>query len=299
MGKKGKPRLKEEKPVTKEEAKIEEAKPEEREKKILVKKWKGKDWFNILAPEGFGRILVYQTPSTDPKNIIGRTLEVGVDELTGNQSRQHMKVKLVINKIDGKSALTEFGGFECVREHLLRMVRKRNQKVESIFDVVTKDDWLLKVKSLSVLNGNTTEEIQKRIRQVSENLVREEAKKFPMNDLLKKIIKTEIQMRIKKQGSKVYPVRFSEIARIKVLRSPEFKITKPPEKKPEKAKEEIKPEKAREKPKEEVTEKTKERIKKEKKKPKKEITKPETKKKKKEKEKSKERKTKKKPKKGK
>ena len=86
--------------------------------------------------------------------------------------------------------------------------------------------------------------VENRMRLFAMNFLNEFARKSNINDFVRKIISTEIQMRIKKEGSKIYPVRFSEIARIKVLRSPEFKATQP---KPEEKKE-VKPE---EKPKEE------------------------------------------------
>jgi len=71
-----------------------------------------------------------------------------------------------------------------------------------------------------------------------------------MRDFLKKIISTEIQMRIKREGSKIYPVRFSEVARIKVLRSPEFR-TKPEKPKEVKEKEQEEKPGKEEKPKKE------------------------------------------------
>ncbi len=247
---KSRPRLREEKPETKEARLDREATPEEKEEKIVVKKWKGKEWFNILAPAELGAKLIGQTPATDPKSIVGRNVEVSIGEITGDSKKEHMKVKLRINKIEGKTCLTSFNGFECVREHLMRMVRKRNQKVESIFDTNTKDGWFLKIKFLAILNGNTTATIQKGVREFVTKQIMDFTRNNTMRDFLKKIISTEIQMRIKREGSKIYPVRFSEVARIKVLRSPEFR-TKPEKPKEVKEKEQEEKPGKEEKPKKE------------------------------------------------
>ncbi len=242
-----------------------------------MKKWKGKDWFNILAPRELGAKLLGQTPTTDPKSLVGRNMEVGVPDITGDRSKYYMKVNVRINKIEGKTCLTSFNGFECAREHLLRMVRKRNQKVENVFDVVTKDGWLLRIKPWTILNGKPAASVESKMRMFTMNFFNEFAKKNNTSDLIRKVISTEIQMRIKKEGSKIYPVRFSEVARIKVLRSPEFKVAKPkPEEKP-KEKKEAKPEK-KEKPKEEKPETKKKEPVKETKKEKKKETKPKKKK---------------------
>jgi len=249
MGMKSKPRLKE---YGKETAKLNgEATPEGgEEKKIIVKKWKGKDWFSILAPAELGAKMLGQTPTTDPKTIMGRNIAIGVSDLVGDRSKYYMKINLRINKIEGKTALTVFNGFECIRERLMRMVRKRNQKVEGVFDVMTKDSWFLRVKPVTILNGNTTAAVQNKMRIFMREFLNDFSKNNKMSDILKKIISTELQMRIKREGSKIYPVRFSEIARIKVLKSPEIKYvaaTKPAEKKEEKPDKEVKEAKPAEK----------------------------------------------------
>jgi len=230
MGMKSKPRLREEKKESKEAKLDKEASPDEKEERIMVKKWKGKEWFNILAPGDLGAKLIGQTPTTDPKTIINRNIEVSIAELTGDNRKQHMKIRLRINRIEGKTCLTSFNGLESAREHKMRMVRKRNQKVESIFNTSTKDGWFLKTKFLVILNGNTTTTIQTKVRHFVAKQVMELTGKSTMKELLRRIISTEVQMKIKKEGSKIYPIRFSEVARLKVLRSPEFTVSEPREK---------------------------------------------------------------------
>ena len=219
-----------------------------------------------MAPRELGARLLGQTPTTDPKLLIGRNMDVGVPEITGDNSKYYMKVKVRINKIEGKTCLTSFNGFECAREHLMRMVRKRNKKVENVFDVVTKDGWLLRIKPWTVLNGRPASTVENKMRLFMMKFLNEFARENNMNDMFRKIISTEVQMRIKREGSKIYPVRFSEIARIKVLRSPEFKSTKPepeekkepkPEEKPKEEKKEAKKPEKKEEPEEEKPKETK------------------------------------------
>jgi small subunit ribosomal protein S3Ae len=228
MGMKNKPRLKEgEATEEKKSAKLEqEATPDQVEEKIQVKKWKGKDWFNILAPRELGAKLLGQSPATDPKSLIGRTMEVGAPEITGDNSKYYMKIAVKIISIDGKTCLTSFNGLECTKDHLLRMVRKRNQKVESIVDVVTKDGWILRVKPWTILNGKPPATVETNMRHLVANFFNDFASKNNMSEVVRKALTTEMQMMLKKSGSKVYPIRFSEIARIKVLKSPEFQPAK-------------------------------------------------------------------------
>jgi len=180
-----------------------------------------------LAPREFGAKLVGQTPATDPESLIGRSMEVGVPDITGDNSKYYMKLAVRIMKVEGKTCLTSFGGLECTRDHLLRMVRKRNQKVESIVDVVTKDGWVLRIKPWTILNGKPVSNIETKIRHFAKSFFNDFANKSDMGELIRKVLTTEMQMMFKKSGSKIYPVRFSEIARIKVLSSPEFHAARP------------------------------------------------------------------------
>jgi hypothetical protein len=59
------------------------------------------------------------------------------------------------------------------------------------------------------------------------NFFNDFASKSTMSEMVRKVLTTEMQMMLKKSGSKIYPVRFSEIARIKVLKSPEFHAARP------------------------------------------------------------------------
>lgn len=224
MGMKNKPKLKEDAEVQKKEATLEkEAKPEDTvEEKIQLKKWKGKDWFNILAPRDLGSKLLGQSPATDPKTLVGRTMEFGAAEITGDNSKYYMKLSVRIINVEGRTCLTSFNGFECTRDHLLRMVRKRNQKVETVIDVSTKDGWILRMKPWTILNGKPPTKVETKMRHFVMNFFNDAASKSNMNDMLRKILTTEMQMMLKKSGSKIYPIRFSEVARIKVLKSPEF-----------------------------------------------------------------------------
>jgi small subunit ribosomal protein S3Ae len=250
MGMKNKPRVKEE--AAKEEKKgarlEQEATPDQVEEKILVKKWKGKDWFNILAPRELGAKLLGQSPATDPKSLMGRNMEVGVPEITGDNSKYYMKVNIKITAIEGKTCLTSFNGLECTRDHLLRMVRKRNQKVESIVDVNTTDGWTLRIKPWTILNGKPPSTVETKVRHLVANFFNDFASKSTMNEMVRKVLTTEMQMMLKKSGSKVYPVRFSEIARIKVLKSPEFHAARPKAEGAEVVAEAAVEEKAEEKP---------------------------------------------------
>jgi ribosomal protein S3AE len=131
-----------------------------------------------------------------------------------------MKMFFKITDVDSRNAYTRFNGYATTAEYLYRVVRKRNQKVESTDNFDTKDGWKLQITSMAILNRNTESEIQKKVRSVMVRHIDETAKKSGMDDLVKKVLEGSLQREIRKLGSKIYPVRFCEIAKIEVAKAP-------------------------------------------------------------------------------
>jgi ribosomal protein S3AE len=185
----------------------------------VARKWKGKDWYVILAPKAFGGNTIAETPTLDPKSLIGRIVDVNLADLTGKSSKFYINMRFRINGIEDKNALTLFNGYYCLREHLFRAVRKRSQKVRTINNVETKDNWLLQVTTLIILNRNTDVTVQKKERKLIRDHLEDFARKSSLEDFVKATINGIIQKHIRKTGSKIYPVRFSEIESIEVLKT--------------------------------------------------------------------------------
>lgn len=242
----GAQKVKEEKPAEAKDEKVVEEKKEEKQEKPrterVTKKWRGKDWFTIVAPKSFGEKEIAETPATDPKTLMGRTIEVSVNDLLGQRGKDYQKLKFKVDRIENKVAYTVFNGYHVVREFLSRVVRKRLQKIEIIGDFKTKDEWLLHISALAIMNRNVERNIQTKVRLWVMDNIRQSTDNAGVDEFMKYIVAGTIQHRMKKQCSKIYPVRFFEIAKIQVARMPE---------KPEEPKTEGKTkEKIEEKPKE-------------------------------------------------
>jgi small subunit ribosomal protein S3Ae len=185
-----------------------------------IKKWKGKDWFAISAPKMFNSILLAETPAIDSSAIIGRKFDVNASYLTGQSSKYYMIIEFKVDSIEGKNATTRFDGYKCARDYLFHVVRKRTDKVRHIKQVETKDGWKLRVTALLILNRKTESKIKTKVRAIIDNALESEAKKSGIDNFIKEIISGTLQKEMKRLGNKVYPIRFSEIERIKVMKAP-------------------------------------------------------------------------------
>ncbi len=169
----------------------------------------------------FGERVIGETPATNPKCIVGRNISIGLPELTGQRGRDFYRVVLAIERIDNNCAYTRFNGYVTLKEHIMMVVRKRTQKIESIMDVTTKDGWKLHINSVAILNRNTEMSVKKKARAHIRDAMMESATNSGIEEFVRSVISSNLQRNIKKSGAKIYPVRFFEVLRIRVTGLPE------------------------------------------------------------------------------
>ena len=215
-------------------------------------KWKAKEWYTILAPEMFDRIRIGDTPTDDPKKLMGRIAEVTVQDLTGDLSKMHIKLQFRINDIQGFNAHTQFIGQNLTSDYIRRMTRRKRTKIDGTYDVYTKDKYLLRIKPMAIPEKRVQASQQTAIRAVMRKIIEETAKQKTIGEFVKMIISGEIVRNISIACKTIYPVKRIEIRKSEVLRMgilPEEKKVKVEEKEKE-VKSEEKEVKAEEKAKE-------------------------------------------------
>ncbi len=159
------------------------------------------------------------TPATDSKLVKGRVFEIPVSELTKDQSKYYMRIRLKAEEPVEKHVSTRFHSFFCVNEYVMRMGRKGLGKVPVFEDVETKDGWKLQVSVVVILNRRGNSEIKKKVRDFASKLLISKAKDLNHDEFVKASMAGVFQMKIKKGGSKIYPIRFVEVIKIETLKS--------------------------------------------------------------------------------
>ena len=172
-----------------------------------------------MSPKIFGEIVIAETPTTDPKTLIGRNLEINFTEIDSNSRNFHMKLAFKVTDISNDRAYTRFNGFNCTKDHLLRIVRKRSQKITLIKTFNTKDDWKLQITTTLILNRNTESTIRRKVRNEIATFLKSRLEKSTIDAFVKSITNNSLQKEIRKKINKIYPVRFSEIEKIEVLKA--------------------------------------------------------------------------------
>ena len=185
-------------------------------------KWKAKEWYNIHAPRMFNETVVGETPAADPELLIGRQVEVTVQELNDDFSKMHIKVIFSINAVDGHEAKTEFIGHSLTSEYVRRLTRRKKTKTDHVVDVKTADGYVLRIKTMSIAD--------RRIQASQEDAMRGKIKEFlvaygaqhKLAEIIKDIVITgDLAKETAKACHVIVPIKRIEIRKTEVLRKGE------------------------------------------------------------------------------
>lgn len=176
-----------------------------------------KQWYEIVTPEIFGNRVVGETLAVDPRQLVGRTINVNLLELSKNYSKFYVKVRLQIEKVDGNRAQTKLMGHDCMRERIYRMVQRHGRRVDAIQDVTTKDGVKLRVKTVFMLIKRVGASTKDATRKMMRDLVDEAAAKSSFDEFINTVITGDLQHKLKKDCSKIYPIGSIEIRKTEVM----------------------------------------------------------------------------------
>lgn len=190
------------------------------------KKKKQKIWYSLIAPSMFGRKKIGETPADDPEKVLGRTVEVSLQELTGDFAKAHLKVILKVVDIKGLEAHTVFIGHSTTTDYVKRMARRHKSKIDGVFDVTTKDGKRIRVKP-SAYTAKRIQTSQKRaIRAVMKQVIETMAQNNTLEDFVKFMLDGEIGKQTYKLAKPIYPVKRVEVHKSELLEVPKVEVKK-------------------------------------------------------------------------
>ena len=131
----------------------------------MGKKLRGKEWYTIISPKIFGEKPIGETPVGDPETIKGRVISLSLINITNDPSKYYFKFSFKIKDLKNNKALTEFWGFECLRDYISRMIRHGILRIDNVVDLVTKDGKKMRVKTITLMSKKAKKEIELAIRK--------------------------------------------------------------------------------------------------------------------------------------
>ncbi|KAA0005538.1 MAG: 30S ribosomal protein S3ae [Thermoplasmata archaeon] len=222
-----------------------------------------KEWYSLIAPAMFGKVKLAETPADDPAKVLGRTVEISLQELTNDIAKAHIKLKFKVVDVSGLEAHTAFIGHSTTSDYVKRMARKHKSKIDGVFDIQTKDGKRIRVKP-SAYTAKRLQTSQKRaIRAIMKDVITTLAQNNTFDEFVKHMLNGEIGKQTYKLAKPIYPVKRVEIHKSELLEIPKVEVKKEEEEEEEiteETKEEMEETTEEEKEVTEETEETKEEI---------------------------------------
>jgi small subunit ribosomal protein S3Ae len=184
-------------------------------------KWKAKEWYKVLAPRMFNEMEIGETPAADPQLLIGRTAEVTVQDLVGDYSKMHIKLRFRISSIDGMNAKTSFIGHDLTSDYVRRLTRRKKTKTDHVVDIVTKDGFKVRIKTMSVAERRIQTTQEEAIRRITAETLVKMGQEMSMSDIVKTIVSGDMSLDIMKACRVIIPIKRIEIRRTEVTEAGE------------------------------------------------------------------------------
>jgi len=171
-------------------------------------KWKAKRWFSIRAPRNpWSFKMIGETIAEEEEMLVGRPFEIMQNELDGDFTKMHVKIKFRIKEVVGNDAITEFVGHDVMKDFVRRQIRRDRGKIDDTIDVVTEDGFFVRIKPF-IVTRSTVKASQK---HESRSITRNEVVKFCAQSTWIKVQKAlmdgSLEETVSKAVSKVQPVR--------------------------------------------------------------------------------------------
>ncbi|MDY0294136.1 MAG: 30S ribosomal protein S3ae [Candidatus Methanomethylophilaceae archaeon] len=180
-------------------------------------KWKAKEWYKVHAPRMFNEVEIGETPTADPANLIGRTAEVTVQDLTGDFSKMHIKLKFKITSVEGYDAKTSFTGHELTSDYVRRLTRRKKTKTDHVIDINTVDGFVIRVKPMSIAERRIQSSQEEGMRKVMYDTLIDMGRGKSLSEIVKAIVSGDMARDLARACRVVIPVKRIEIRKSEIL----------------------------------------------------------------------------------
>ena len=171
-------------------------------------KWKAKRWYSIRAPRNpWSFKVIGETIAEEEEMLVGRPFEIMQNELDGDFTKMHVKIKFRIKEVVGNDAITEFVGHEVMKDFVRRQIRRDRGKIDDTIDVVTEDGFFVRIKPFIVTRSSVKASQKNQSRSVTRNEVVKFCAQTTWINVQKALMDGSLEETVSKAISKIQPVR--------------------------------------------------------------------------------------------
>ena len=181
-------------------------------------KWKAKRWYTIRAPrQPWHFKVIGETLGEEDELLIGRMYEITQQEVDGDFSKMHVKLKFRVTEVVGQDAITQFAGHEVLKDHVRRQVRRYRGKVDDVIDAITDDGYYVRIKPFLITQGRVKTSQKQGMRDACRDVVLQTAARNTWIDLQKQILSGELEQALEKAARKIAAVKVVMIRKSQLI----------------------------------------------------------------------------------
>jgi small subunit ribosomal protein S3Ae len=175
-------------------------------------------WVSVKTPAYLGEKHLSDAPCTAPEDLLGRTLEALLYDITGDPAHSFMKLKFKITGVKGNECATDYWGHEISRDYITSILRKGSSRVDAIFDVTTKDSYAIRVRTTIITRFRISTSKKRILRKGMVELISNKVPTLTLGQFAQEVAAGKVESDIYNFAKKVVRVKFTGITKAKVLR---------------------------------------------------------------------------------
>ncbi len=183
-------------------------------------KWRSKRWYHVRAPGLFQHVELGETVATEPEQVVGRTIEATLPELSGSgdAGKAHVKLRFRIERISGDGvAEARFIGHDLTSDYVRRLARRKRSKIDLSLTVTTKDGVQVVLKPVAVGEQRLQTRLRAELRHKMVEILLAEAQLRTSPEFVREMIQGDLSKVLAHGVKTLYPLKKIEIRRSEVL----------------------------------------------------------------------------------
>ena len=187
-------------------------------KTSTTKKLKSKKWIKIVSPKIFNEAELGETLTNQPSGVKGKVVEASLASLIGDFSKQHFKLKFVVEDVKEGVGRTRIKSLYVSRPHIVRRIRKGASKIDLVEKIKLKGETEVVTKTILITafraHRNQVQILRKRLKEQIQRMF----VKYNLDALVLALCANKVQSELQTRLKKTYPIKYLEIREVTVTK---------------------------------------------------------------------------------
>ena len=183
-------------------------------------KWKNKRWFTIRAPrQPWQYKVIGETLGETREHIIDRIYETTQNEVDGDFSKMHVKLRFRVIDTRGEDALTEFIGHALQNDYVRRQIRRHRGRVDDVIDCVTADGYYIRIKPVAVASHRIKSSQKSQMRKLMKDTILQFTARSTWLDVQNALLTDGIEKLLIEAIKPIHPSKSVMIRKVQLIQS--------------------------------------------------------------------------------